>query len=39
MTVTTEGLILPPSGPRLWVGRVVLWVTSAFMAMDIGMHL
>lgn len=28
-----------PSGARLWVGRTVFWLVSAFMVMDTAMHL
>lgn len=28
-----------PIGARLWSGRILLWLVSAFMVMDIGMHL
>lgn len=37
--MTATSIVTPVSGARLWVGRILLWLVSAFMTMDIGMHL
>jgi len=26
-------------GARLWIGRILFWLSAAFMLMDVGMHL
>ena len=26
-------------GARLWIGRILFWLSAAFMIMDVGMHL